>query len=1128
MSPMSNITDKFLRESTSKKLNIAQTISSIKNTANYNELCELTDNNSPGVKNYLPWFIGLPFPQSYQELAQVPMVLEAFSLDREIEWLFLALRKGANKLKIFLELKQLFENYLIVGNYELAGETLTQIEKDICYSLWSLDNRLLLNQLTNGVAGNKKWLQVQIDKGLELNVEFLAIYFSERVEIESGVSNFYEKMLAAFNDYSGIDRDQLISFFTFKLDPYDSELIINPKSILEIGFKFSLIDRYLSFIKLCTLSVGNQSEMDLTHFYYKLSSLLTKIHDPILENVLNIKNDNWENKIKVNSEEFLAIHRLYLEGDYKNCFEKSKSFIDIHPTNFEAIKLLAKASIYLGFEEYKISPIILQKIIYCVRCVYMKNESTDIYAPFLLKIAYVLESFNIGFSLFDFFATELYDDNSFKKTSQVDQPYESVYFYRVYNKNSQLGYLNTLIKKYDNHPSIRYYKNILENHGLRNLDLVNGNPLRTKLIEIDFLINEEKYAEAIDQLTATLPHVKNIGFVYEKVSRRLYDCYVKSELFDDAIQLYINNYFISSSLAAKLNSERVIKISKKLRLRNVTPSLSIPIFYSINEEEEVDIFNALKLFLFNKQKNKPSELVIEDSDPEIKYYIFLLSKVCTTDVLKHSTIFAEPKDIFIERVNILHRLKDIDEKNIEQYEKELQSNIKRLIVLDGINKLDESKIFINEEGLYNSILKRHEPTYDRLILLLQIFDEPEKQIHSQLSLANSKIIGPALKELFYLIRHQYLFSQFGLVNYLSTRIRHGVFEAAIRPIFEKLNLVTEKNFSGNKYIENTYWISQIGETLSKDKIERINIELANFSSSVDSYISEILAYKLQIKTEGQNKEGLFNFAYSDSDIRVNEILQDQPLNFKQFVNRIYNILWERNEQNLKRIRDFIQVEMQLQFDGMLVNLEEALQKIFRKEITPELFVNISTCRGHLHKELGNISNWFVRTYSQMADFKLSDILDITTEYLNRSILSKQIKLRKDLDSNFIVKGKFYVHFSDLFRLFMTNAIKYSLLPGHLVPLTISNSNIDNNEVIIKITNPLDESVDKEKLLQTVTRIKLQYQNLEKLTGEVNSGLLKANNIIKSDFNCDSNSIDYLVMENSFEVVLKLNIKEIAV
>lgn len=1124
---MKNVIQILLNGIGNKRKGIQETISLLKNHSEFKDLCEITDSNSQSIKKNLHWFLGNPFPKNLKELSHAHWVIESLTINNEVNWLFLAIRKGYPELARFVILKKEFENNLLLGFYDKAEIILDVIEAEICYSLWSLENRFLLVQIAEGLASNKTLLQNLITDHLDYDVKFLSIFLSERVEMESGVSNYYEKMLSAFNDYEGFDKDQLITFFTFKLDPFGSELKIDPKSVLEIAFKFSLIDRYLVFLKLCTYSLSKEIDFDFESYLYRMISINKKVEDPVLENIINVKKQVWSNNYGSKKESILEIHELYLLGDYEKCYEVSRQHLKEDTLNFDIIKIHAKASIYLNVDDYKDPFTISQKIINAVRAIYLKDNLTEVFNPYLVKFSYVLESMNIALEIIHFIASEIYNDLTFKLSALVLSDSTSPYFHQSFQENNRLSILELQKENVKSSTSYDYFINILKNDGLKNLNFIYSNPLRSNLINIDYLMANGSYEQVIIQIHKIFDYERpRIG--QEKLIRRLFYSYVSIQEYDQAIELFVTNNQISKYFTSRLDTKNITTSIKKNRFRNVSANIFLPLFYNIIKAEEVDIFNALKLFLLSNESQKPSELLYENIQP--KYcVILLLNQVCKPEILKHSTVFSSPKEVYIERINILHLLQQIDTGNSLSYEAELQENTKRLIVLDGIKKLDESKIYINEDGIYESELKRHESLYKRVKTLIDLY-------FSQLN--ENKLIGlldesfssnlnpiiPSIKEIFHLIRHEFLFSKFGLVNYLSTRIRHGIFESAIRLIFEKLNLVTEKGYSGTKYLPNDYWLDRVSNQVNQEKLERLNSEFSNFSSKIDNSISKILSTELQIRTESKNKDGLFNFSYSDQEIRVSDILTNTELSFKEVVENVFEILWKRNELNLNSIREFIKVHLNSMYDQSLTDLEIGVQKIIRKELLPELFINISACRGELHKELENISNWFVRTDSQMSDFYLSDILDIITEYINRSSLSRQINLIKNINANIKIQGRFYVNLSDLFRLFLANAIKHSFYPNTEIPINVESKFLDHDMIQIEISNPLGDTVDLDNLREKLNEFQNQlHNNVERLTGERNSGLLKAKNIIKSDLGNESNDLTYFINnECEFKIVLKLN------
>ena len=100
-------------------------------------------------------------------------------------------------------------------------------------------------------------------------------------------------------------------------------------------------------------------------------------------------------------------------------------------------------------------------------------------------------------------------------------------------------------------------------------------------------------------------------------------------------------------------------------------------------------------------------------------------------------------------------------------------------------------------------------------------------------------------ELFEVIKDKFLNSQFGIVAYLSTRIRHGVLVGELRPVFEKHNLITMKEGKSSNYRRNYFW-DMIYENSSSTIKEQIQVLLEDFSSKVDGLIFDLIKKHLQV------------------------------------------------------------------------------------------------------------------------------------------------------------------------------------------------------------------------------------------------------------------------------------------
>lgn len=1138
---MPSVLEIFLKGVKNKQNGVVQTISWLKNNVGYQELCKLVDDTSPTVKNYLNWFIGNSFPNSYVELGVYPMILEAKNLEVEIEWFFLALRGGYNKIKTFLELKSIYERKLLLGEYEEAESLLCQIEQNICFSLWSLEQRFLLAEMSEGLVENKKILEDFNNSNAKSDVKFLAFYFSERAESMGGVPNYPEKMLAAFDEYSNPDREMLISYYTFKLDPYHIYDDMDFKSIMENGFRYSLIDRYLTFLKICSVSKVSDSLFDLSKFKYKLNSFCSKINDPFFENISSLYNHNWKIRITDTTVNYLDLHLKYLQGDYESSFNLSSQLLLNDGSIFDAILIHAKSKVHIKIDSPLPKDCILYNIINTITEAYVKTPESNHTKALILKYAYMLEGLSIGINLLSYFASECSGVNDFNRSSTLIGPSTSPYFYKLLNVESQADFLLGQLSSSGNHPVYHYYYNIITNQNLQNLSIIKGNSLREMQIKIDVLISNSSYQSAIELLNDLIPKFKGFGYVYEKLLRRLFSSHIFIKDYDTAIFIFVRSFFESPDLTIKWDFNEIIDNNKKSKFKNIKPLIYLPLFYSLIKAEGVEIFNTIRLYLSSHGYDKPSELRFINEDRN--HLVYFLNLICTPEILKYSSIFETSNEILLERIKILHFLQEIDVDHVSDYEKEILAITGKLIIFDGINKLDESKIYVNEELIYESEIKQHEHVFDRLLKLIKVYDDNNissvnsAEFNSDLpgyfnpvTTSSKALLAPIINELFIIVKNEFLFNKSGLVNYLSTRIRHGIFESAIRTIFDKHHLITQKISSLGKYIDNDYWDTElINSKISKDKISKLKTELSEFSRKVDSLILDTLDKKLQVRTESKNKEGLFNFHYNSSTIFIDDMLYSDNVDFKKFVFGIYEILWQRTEENLASIRNYIKFDLLNQFKNLISELDENVNRIIKKNVFNSFFINTSVCVDNLAEELNNIANWFVRSNTQMSDLSLSEILDITHTYLARSSVQKKLLIEKKFDLDNKVKGQLYVSFTDLFLLFFNNVIKRSNYELDTITVTVSAS-IEYNEILhLRIANPIGQNIDIVTLNAELALLEKGYDDFDKLTSERKSGFVKAYNILRTDFKNNSNSMHYYVTtEREFVVELKINIKEIFV
>ncbi|MBA7541986.1 hypothetical protein ES705_34302 [subsurface metagenome] len=380
------------------------------------------------------------------------------------------------------------------------------------------------------------------------------------------------------------------------------------------------------------------------------------------------------------------------------------------------------------------------------------------------------------------------------------------------------------------------------------------------------------------------------------------------------------------------------------------------------------------------------------------------------------------------------------------------------------------------------------------------------------------------KDIFYYLREKFLFSNYGLQQYLSARIRHGVLLNEIRPEFEILNLITEKEKGIDKYKDNEYWVIFV-PFLDTNGMEQFQEVFSKFSSSVDALINEeILSKYLQIKIEDKNMEGWLDYDFDDFLLQAHYIIQEETKEIEVFVNAIFDILWERTEKNLEEVRKNINGDIKDRFFNLILDLEQGLSHILNK-IPEQLSNNITEARVNIENKLNKIANWFAITDSNISDFKIDKIIDVSIEYTQLSNVNKNITPQTIIESVSEFKGVFYPSLVDLFRIFLDNTLKHSGSEEGEIPLFITVKEESKNLVIL-FRNPLSDTINIEELKDKICSFSL---DLNKSMKEGRSGFHKAMRIIKSDLIDDQNEMQLHINEvNEFCVNINLRKEKLIV
>ena len=137
-------------------------------------------------------------------------------------------------------------------------------------------------------------------------------------------------------------------------------------------------------------------------------------------------------------------------------------------------------------------------------------------------------------------------------------------------------------------------------------------------------------------------------------------------------------------------------------------------------------------------------------------------------------------------------------------------------------------------------------------------------------------------------------------------------------------------------------------------------------------------------------------------------------------------------------------------------------------------------------------------------------MEVCCESLHNHYTSKELKLNKNIKFASLIKGEFYTHFVDLLRIFFQNILDYSTKEE--VEASIDVEELEEH-IFIKIENSLKEEQDIDELSKKVNI----DNDIHKSMLDKKSGLYKALNIVKTNFDNESNELNITIDNNKFSV-----------
>jgi hypothetical protein len=1114
-------------------------------------------------KVYEKFIFGNPLPKTYEELGLNNHFGYSGDINKLLFWFGLTFEYFQKEINAFLSLKEEFEKSLLLGDYFRAEEILEKIENEICVSLWTIENRLIIAEFDQGLEKNKEILSEINNNKSNSIVSFMADFYSRKTEKNISVQKYHEtlnKYLSKFFNYEDI---RLVEYFNYRLNfPNYGHFTCFPALIFP-ELSFSIIDRYMSFIHTCKYILSKDIEnIELLHISDIVSKLKLFIKDQNLQNLYVLCNPNNYSETTDDSIKVLEIIDHYTEGDYLSSFFKSKDYMSILPNCIELFEIYLKSLLRLG-KDYE-PPIdgncIANDVCLNLFNVLQKNERSSDSISFLRKLTTILGNSNFNNQLFSIIQESPNNDFSrrfLELNSSINNP-RMAHAYDDYKKGILFldRYKEILNKECSTVEFFKtYFIACLEpSKDIKNLKI---SKQRRDIYHAKILQYHKQFNEAILIYKSILINEPSIlVYVYEDIITSLFECLLSIESIDEALDLFVNNFLNNKYLINRMDIQLLLKKIDQSD-RRIYRNINVPIFYHcyysrINGNGK--IYASYANFLSYYDIVKPSEIEIIENEFTINKLIYFLRYICIPEVMDSSIYFDNTEEIDIERIKICQFLTFVDKENSDLYFDEISSISKRTLLRKRIQEIDESKIFVDIKGIEKLAGQRLLESFNRYYEITKFTSEENYKVldlMENLKVGFKDLFGNdvdlfivepnskglmrasksqqfiAYKELFYEVRDYFISSnEYGLDTYLSIKIRHGTFLNHVRSVFKAENLITEKNKLTGNYVDNTFWNERIEVELQ----DEANSLLKEFSKSVDDIISNVSSKWLQIKTEDKNPEGLFNYTYFDSEIYKSMLKHKGITSHLELIHNIINELWFRTEDNLEIVRKKISGELKRLLLQKLNELELALKILFDEngQNVDLLFRSIARCGTGLQNQIERVSQWFTIIENKtMIDFNIEELLETCLELTRTIYPNTSLSVESLVKCKSLYKGTTFTHFVDILSILLDNVVKYS------EDLSVSVKFVEENGVLSisfnnKISNLLFE--ERETYFEKIEDIKRKINtnfNDDKIKKEGGSGFYKVMKILKYDLLVHNASMFIeLLDDNLFEVKLNLSTERI--
>lgn len=1020
----------------------------------------------------------------------------------------------SKELSLFVSYKEKYEKSLFGGDIDNAHKILNQIERKISFSVWGIQQRLLLFHLKN----EKEEIDKVIKKveTITNNCASLLIFFHNKMT-DSNID--YKKYLENIQNFLGsIDEDSTVwKYFDSKLNIATVKNIQAIKISLVIDEQISIIDYYETFIEALQLLYSRQNAG------YIVCDIVRELIKHICDyRISNLVVACFEIDKVIVDDNICSIIEAYTCGRYKELHTLWEKCNDDIVCDFTMCNLFVKSGMKLSLYEGYFSNLWKE-----IEKIYNFEHETDISVEKLSGFYKLLNGTSWKYKVLGILTRKLnYNYNQdVIDISVLNDKWLTPLFYQCIKKHkNKIDYINKFTHVAPATCQLHLYM-LTGNANTSYMRMIHPN--RRKYYEIKHLFTNEAYSRCIKQAEILLNEMNDGSDFYyqERIRRILYGCYINTNKIINAMNLYIDSYILGKEQISHMKIASLIEKIEENEEVSVKKNICRPIITSMYYKNSSDgIISSYLDFLELHECNTIKDYIDGIDELDI-YQTLFLWKVCTTNLLlkdyvSKTLVNGSAADL---RALVLKKLisNGIGEKR--EYIAELNIIYKELQLKSRIDSFNHNRIFIDKENLINYLkdeIKKEFARYSVVQEIRNVIGENKIGIGDIEFLTENywdqtrffsniveKIKGEYLNE-----------SPYSLEDFLSTRIRHNYCNDKLKDVFEEEKLFSKKETdSSHEYIVNSYWESKL-LPLQYDLVKDV---LSQFSAKIDLKIQEIKAKWIRIRKDVRS-DGMFDYLgftyyfvnYSLLDFGM--MLNDP----EEFLKGVIKELDNYTNGILDNIRDRIETELKPYYYNAIIQLDDGIKSLdFNKDVKSEILRKIEITKARYVEDLEGFKDIFYMDNEKYPDFKFNDLIEFCCKVeseMNKEFSRNNVSIVNRCEEEYC--GYIFPFMVDIMCILIRNAVQHSqfanlqnlkidIVVESYIESSISkefNLPFYERGVVINIKNNLDYSVNEEYIQNKVHTIidninRKKYR--EESSKEGGSGLYKIARTVEYNLCC---------------------------